>query len=55
MDAKLISIDAAAKTLSIGRSKVYQLIGDGTLATVNIGRRRLVKVASLANVIGDDG
>ena len=46
----LISIDKAAETLSIGRSKTYQLISEGRLLTVNIGRRRLVRVDSVRAV-----
>jgi len=43
----LISIEGAAKALSIGRSKTYQLINDGKLLTVSIGRRRLVRADSV--------
>jgi excisionase family DNA binding protein len=43
----LISIERAAKALSIGRSKTYQLINDGKLLTVMIGRRRLVRADSV--------
>jgi len=43
----LISIDKAAETLGIGRSKVYELIGQRRLLSVNIGRRRLVRVESV--------
>lgn len=47
MDAMLVSIPDAGRALSLGRSKVYQLIGEGQLETVTIGRRRLVRVASV--------
>lgn len=47
MDAMLLSIPDAAKALSLGRSKIYDLIGDGRLQTVTIGRRRLVRVDSV--------
>jgi excisionase family DNA binding protein len=43
----LLSIDKAAETLGIGRSKTYELITQGRLLTVNIGRRRLVRVDSV--------
>ena len=43
----LLSIDKAAEALSIGRSKTYELIGQGTLVTVTIGRRRLVRMDSV--------
>ena len=37
--------------LSISRSTVYQLVGDGQLASVKIGRRRFVTAAALAAYI----
>jgi excisionase family DNA binding protein len=43
----LISIDKAAETLGIGRSKIYELISQRRLLTVSIGRRRLVRVESV--------
>jgi excisionase family DNA binding protein len=46
-DPMLFSIEQAAKLLSIGRSKTYQLISEGRLLTVNIGRRRLVRADSV--------
>lgn len=46
-DAYLFSIDDAAKALGIGRSKTYQLISQGRLLTVTIGRRRLVRIDSV--------
>lgn len=43
----LCSIPAAALMLGVSRSKTYELIGDGRLITVSIGRRRLVRVESV--------
>jgi excisionase family DNA binding protein len=43
----LLSIEKAAEALSIGRSKTYELISEGRLLTVNIGRRRLVRTDSI--------
>jgi excisionase family DNA binding protein len=48
----LISIPEAGAILGIGRSKTYQLIEQGDLATVNIGRRRLVVVESVRSLVG---
>lgn len=48
-----ISIADTIKALSLGRTKVYELINDGRLATFKVGRRTLVKVDSihaLANI-----
>lgn len=47
MEAILISIPGAAKALSVGRSKIYGLIGEGRLEAVKIGRRNLVKADSV--------
>ncbi len=46
-EAYLYSISQAAHALGIGRSKAYQLIDEGRLVTVNIGRRRLVRIDSV--------
>lgn len=43
----LVSIEKAAEFLSIGRSKTYDLINEGKLVTVTIGRRRLVRIDSV--------
>lgn len=43
----LLSIDQARMALGIGRSKTYQLISEGTLLTVHIGRRCLVRADSV--------
>lgn len=47
MEAILISIPDAAKALGLGRSKIYELITEGRLETVTIGRRRLVRTESV--------
>lgn len=47
MEAYLTSITNAAKALGIGRSKAYELIAEGRLETVTIGRRRLVRTDSI--------
>ena len=47
MSPVLCSIAEAAKALGISRVKSYQLIREGRLETVRIGRRRLVLVASI--------
>lgn len=43
----LFSIKQAAEALNIGRSKTYQLIAEGKLLTISIGRRRLVRAESV--------
>lgn len=51
MNAALIDVAAACQTLSIGRTKIYELIGDGQLELVKIGRRTLVTVTSVEQFI----
>ncbi len=56
MDNLLISIRDAARSLGVGRSKLYELIGEGRLETVHIGRRRLVRIDSVrALALGETG
>ena len=45
------TIDEACEATSLGRTKVYELIGDGRLATTTIGRRRLVIVRELLSLL----
>jgi excisionase family DNA binding protein len=44
---RLYSVAAAADSLSITRKHLYTLIGRGEIATVTIGRRRLVSATEL--------
>lgn len=47
----LRSIRDTSEDLGIGRTKTYELIGRGELATVQIGSRRLVTFASINALI----
>lgn len=51
LEAKLISIADAARSLGIGKTKTYELISEQLLETVSIGSRRLVKVSSINKLI----
>lgn len=51
-----ISVDVATavKLTSIGRTRLYELIADGSLASKTIGRRRVIPYAALkALAIGE--
>lgn len=50
-DKGLYSLDAAAGWLSVGKRKVEELVHDGELETVQIGRRRLVPAEALDDYI----
>lgn len=51
MQPFLISIAEAAKALSLGKTAFYQLLGQGRIDTIKIGRRRLVKVESIHQLL----
>ncbi|MFC5068899.1 helix-turn-helix domain-containing protein [Flaviflagellibacter deserti] len=40
-------IDEAAKVSGIGRSKIYEAVGEGALKAVKCGRRTLIKTEDL--------
>ena len=45
------TIAEACEVTGLGRTKVYELIGDGQLTTTTVGRRRLVIVQSLLALV----
>lgn len=47
----LVTVVEAARLLGIGRSKLYELIGNGIIPTVLVGRARRVPVASLTDFV----
>ena len=53
MEPICASVNDTARILGIGRTKVYELINAGRLETVKIGRRTLVRIASIRAVVGE--
>ncbi|WP_423873794.1 excisionase family DNA-binding protein [Bradyrhizobium sp.] len=45
------TIKEACELTGLGRTKLYELIVDGHLATTTVGRRRLVVVSSLLSLL----
>lgn len=45
------SVADACRVSSIGRTKLYELINTGRLATTKIGRRRFVSAESLRELV----
>jgi len=45
------TINEACEVTGLGRTKLYELIRDGKLATTTVGRRRLVMVRSLLSLL----
>ncbi len=48
-----VGIDNAAKLTGLSRSRIYELMGEGKVRSVHIGRRRLVLVSSLRELLGE--
>lgn len=46
-----LRINDAARALGVGRTHLYRLINEGKIETLQLGRRRLVKAASLRKLI----
>ena len=51
MEKLLLSPEEAASLLSLGRSKVYELMGDGRLASVRIDASRRVPMSALVEFV----
>jgi len=51
MDKLLLTPTEAAAALGIGRSKVYELMSTGTLASVHIGACRRIPAAVVHNFV----
>jgi len=48
------TIAEACAATGLGRTKLYELIGEGRINTTTIGRRRLVLVCSLQSLFAPD-
>lgn len=51
MDPVTVTIDGAKKATGLGHTKIYQLINEGRLKTVKIGRRTLVSTDSIRALV----
>lgn len=51
MEPLAISIGDATKVLGLGRTSIYAMIGDGRLETFKLGRRTLIKTASIRRLV----
>jgi excisionase family DNA binding protein len=48
------TVAEACEVTGLGRTKIYELIGDGRITTTTVGRRRLVIVQSLLVLVGSN-
>jgi excisionase family DNA binding protein len=46
------TVEEACEVTGLGRTKIYELIGNGRLNTTTVGRRRLIIVQSLLALVG---
>ena len=46
------TVSEACEVTGLGRTKIYELIGNGRVITTTVGRRRLVIVQSLLALVG---
>ena len=51
MEPLSVSIQDAAKALGLGRTSIYMMIGDGRLESFKVGRRTLIKTASISRFV----
>jgi excisionase family DNA binding protein len=54
MEPVATSVNGAAKALGLGRTTIYALIKEGRLETIKIGRRNLIKTASIRALINPE-
>ncbi|WP_242120533.1 helix-turn-helix domain-containing protein [Sphingomonas lacusdianchii] len=48
-----VSVANASRILGIGKTVTYELIKRGKLDTVHIGRRNMVRISSLRQLVGE--
>ncbi|HEX7823023.1 MAG TPA: hypothetical protein VF463_20680 [Sphingobium sp.] len=46
-----VSVKVACDMVGIGMTRMYELIGSGEVSTIKIGRRRLVHIQSLRDLV----
>jgi excisionase family DNA binding protein len=47
----LVSIEDTQKILSLGRSSIYELLAEGSLRSVKLGKRKLVLQSSIEELV----
>jgi len=54
MEPLALSVNDAAKALSLGRTSIYAMISDGRLEAFKLGRRTLIKMESVRRIVADE-
>ena len=51
MEPLALSVNDAAKALSLGRTSIYAMIADGRLEAFKLGRRTLIRMDSVRRIV----
>jgi excisionase family DNA binding protein len=52
MEVVTTTIEGVRKATGLGRTKIFELIKEGRLSTVKVGRRTLVTAESIRRLVG---
>ena len=55
MEVLAVSINDAARALSLGRTSIYAMIRDGKLEAFKLGRRTLIRAESIKRLVASGG
>jgi excisionase family DNA binding protein len=50
-DTLYVDIQGACRLTGLGRSKLYELLGNGEIQSLKVGRRRIVTMAALRDFL----
>ena len=53
VEPEAVSIPETCRITGLGRATIYQMISDGTLPSIKIGKRRLVRTSTARRLIAD--
>lgn len=53
MEPISVTVRDACSLIGVGRTKLYELIGNGQIEAIRIGGRRLVKVSSIRALVDE--
>ena len=54
MEPLAVSVNDAAKALSLGRTSIYAMIADGRLEAFKLGRRTLIRMDSIRRIVAGE-
>jgi excisionase family DNA binding protein len=46
-----VDIPGACRLTGLGRSKIYELLGNGEIRSLKVGRRRIITLAAIRNFL----